>query len=670
MVFLGFTRFSLNNCTIFQDFLNDIGQKEEEYYSQKIESEKNSPKRRKIEEIDFLSDTSFDDEPDFAKFTSKSIEPTAERSEKRETFQNKISSEDNLQKRQSGRNEISSKINDVTRNLEKKSQSAAKCESIENVEISRRKLALEILRKGAAARENVSMEKNSLTRSSPLAPLQSLNEKNSRPDNEQTRRKNLQESFKKPLPRVSKISSGLGASNSNAKQMEKTDEQTRRKSLLESLKKPHARVSKLPGKFGETNSAKDLIKDRSLAIPRVTRVRKFPGPAGLLPDCPEANFESGNFLNRSDAGNVVEPSEENEDSGMSEYLSQTTEKLFSAGAWQSMLEDLPEGFLRGHEIATMKKTAKSNSRVSLLAGVIARIDHSRQNPRLILKDLSDSIEATMHPDILLAHPNIFEPGVVVLLRHVGVLGFQTSPIFPTLQFHVMIAAKNIGAVYSEKSRIVTSPWIESILGANSSKSRKLAPRRTEDEIIDETMKNASLIEDDIDMSGFESDDDDTFASFNVDDLADSQIATNSSTFSPQIPAHMSPADKIVRNNEIKSNIAQPEPNHPSNLGLTDEFVTERCSSAITITENPKESSLPAEPKNTAKITQLQSQQDSATRFSEPPIELSDPPNLPQEIHSNPTGFGDNLMDSDNDTEDEILSQLDVDSIVTTYNSQT
>ncbi|XP_043281131.1 uncharacterized protein [Venturia canescens] len=674
-----------------EDFLNDIGRKEEEYYSQRTESERNSPKRRKIVESEYPTDSSSDEEPDFARFPSKSIEPVAGRSESgnREVSQKIITTNNDLRKSESFSKENNWNVIDAAKNTEKNLQVSVKSGSIENAEISRKTLALEILKKGSTTQDSDRIEKiltASPTRPNPLTPIPASNEKNSRVNEEQKRREALLELFKKPYPKASKSSSKSGLTSWNASsatkpnaQVEKSSfneknsqaddsgVQNRRKSLLESFKKPYSKGSKSPNKFGEKPASTTYLpNDRLLAAPRLPLVRKFPGPAGLLPDCPDFNFETGNYLNCLEERNVEMAKED--DPGITEYFSQNTEKLFSAGAWQSMLDDLPSGFLRGHDIATIKKTAKSNSRVSLLAGVIARIDHSRQNPRLILKDLSDSIEATMHPDILLAHPSIFEPGVVVLLRHAGVLGFQTSPIFPTLQFHVMIAAKNIVAVYSEKTRIVTSPWMESILrnDGDTQISNKSPTRQIE---------NFSMDDDDIDMSGFESDEDDNLANFDIDDFTNSQITANSAIFSSKKHAEI---DKSEASNEIKGNVEQPGGN-PSSVRDAEEFVTGPSSSAIRMDKNPSESRTKKMDEFGSRTVQFGSSDDQRSQVGEnvgePPRRSDERLLAPVEEHSqaentsNSRGFGDALMDSDNDTEDEILSQLDVDSILTSYNSK-
>lgn len=582
----------------FQDFLKDVGEKEEQYYSQRDSSESSSiepsPKRHKSENLQSdLGDITFDSEPDFARSASKSTGKSS---------------------RESGTAQILLQ-NEPPPKLSNGSQPPCRDEDVE----SRRNLALEILRKEAS--------KN-----------------NSQP--------NYLSQTSTPLQRVSPA----GRRNS---QSVSTQQSTCQKDSLKIFKKPVAVWTKSPAK----RTLMDSPNYRS--APCMTLVRKFPGPAGLLPDSDDTNLNNQNLLSRLDE-HKIDIVEKLKDPSMSDYCSQNTERLFSVGAWRSMLDDLPADFLRGHEIATIKRWARSNcgscenSRASFLAGVIQRIDHSVENPRLVLKDLSDSIEATMHRDIPLTYPNILEPGVVILLRNVGLLGFTGSQSCPGLQFHVMIAPKNVLAVYNDKARVVTSSWMESI---RAEASAELGTQRASESIEateDTGQKNigdgTQFLQETDRQTGYCVNDDDVmddavFACIDTDVIEESQ--RTASLFKPA-----SNIVKIKKCTESRTNCAPIEKS--SNIGKaaeSGEKIVMRPESMATVR---------------SRLLQYRSNDVLSPAVDVPNVEDSDPRENSRD--ENPTAksgaFGDDLLDSDNDTDDEIISQLDVDSILTNYNSGT
>ncbi|XP_034951818.1 uncharacterized protein [Chelonus insularis] len=195
-----------------------------------------------------------------------------------------------------------------------------------------------------------------------------------------------------------------------------------------------------------------------------TVVRKFPGPAGLLPDNIEDADEIDNEQIFEEISNYNESNTSKHKTSPTNLCSQDTKKVFCDGAWQLMLNDLPKNFLKGYNISSIKRM-KRPKKISLLAAIIHKIDLNAEHPRVMLKDISDSIEGMMHKDIFITYEDVLKTGVVVLLQNVGLLnykGTQTS----SKESLVMIRPVSIMGIYSDTSRLITTPALEEILRSN------------------------------------------------------------------------------------------------------------------------------------------------------------------------------------------------------------
>nr|XP_033336653.1 uncharacterized protein LOC117226441 [Megalopta genalis] len=237
------------------------------------------------------------------------------------------------------------------------------------------------------------------------------------------------------------------------------------------------------------NSSKKFfeMKNKSiLKIPQVqpnkkmALIRRFPGPAGLLPDDIDINIPIS-YLNSLDESKELTESTE---ADLPEYCSQTTKNLFTEGAWQLMLDDLPDDFLRGSEIATVKQMANVNGysclKVGFLAGIIECIDHSHDNPPILLKDFTDSIQGIVHRDIPIKYPGLLESNVVILLRNVGLL--KTFGSF-TSKYHILISPSSLVAIYSNKGKVVCTHSIGTIPGnVSNEKMKEKQKQMKEDEV--------------------------------------------------------------------------------------------------------------------------------------------------------------------------------------------
>lgn len=158
-----------------------------------------------------------------------------------------------------------------------------------------------------------------------------------------------------------------------------------------------------------------------------------------------------------DTDSVNEDSPRSFDS--STFCSQRTKNLFTEGAWQLMLADLPDNFLKGYDIANIKQKAKSKKfnqkKVPFMAGIVQSIDYSTNNPKIVLKDFSGEIECCVHCKITSKYPNVLEYGNVVLLRDVGIIASN-------MYMYAMASLNSLVSIYTNKERVVDTPNLEMI----------------------------------------------------------------------------------------------------------------------------------------------------------------------------------------------------------------
>ncbi|GAB1860908.1 hypothetical protein CAJAP_01987 [Camponotus japonicus] len=160
----------------------------------------------------------------------------------------------------------------------------------------------------------------------------------------------------------------------------------------------------------------------------VKLIRIFPGPAGLVPDVKTDNIPIVSYLNR------VRELEDKIAVKHIEIKSQDEKNLFGEKAWKFLLDDVSDKFLEECRISVIKKKANANqcdnTKVKFLAGVLDYIDHSHDDPFIVLKDSTDNIEGTIHRDIVLKYP---------------------------------VSQVNLLAIYSDKGRIASTSRMENIL---------------------------------------------------------------------------------------------------------------------------------------------------------------------------------------------------------------
>ncbi|KAK2576201.1 hypothetical protein KPH14_008406 [Odynerus spinipes] len=404
---------------------------------------------------------------------------------------------------------------------------------------------------------------------------------------------------------------------------------------------------------------------------RTTLVRKFPGPAGLLPDIIDNSvLQMSHVTNLEDSkSNSIQ---DQKDTSLTEYCSQDTKTLFSEGAWQMMMDDLPPEFLKNYEIAEIKEIASENhqqcTKIPFLAGIIESIDYSHENPPIVLKDFTDRIEGIIHADIPLKYPGALDRNVVILLQNVGLLCI--SGTFVIHKYHILISPSNLLAIYSHKGDIIRTPQMKllkkefcmiepSSMNLNTQQNDKC--NMHQNNINGSSKKNhCSRTFESLDEP-YNSDIDSDSLLFTVDlkEITDSQNQKN--FIYPRLPTEdttIKEDKENIHSNEMSS--LQASTNTPAkclkdlelnysdktdnstknkNISIKSRLSAFKCKDILTPMESNSESI------NTKSVLQ-DSENKSADK--EPPSEMH---------------WAEDILHNSDDSDDEMLSQLDVDNIL-------
>ncbi|XP_039975356.1 homologous recombination OB-fold protein isoform X2 [Xiphias gladius] len=174
------------------------------------------------------------------------------------------------------------------------------------------------------------------------------------------------------------------------------------------------------------SASNKLPKKRPRSEPHRPRARRFPGPAGLLPQQPQGQSLDDIVVSVSHApahGAVARlPSQ-----GSS---SQTEEDEFSGGAWAAMKAEMgldernPSCFLHSYSVvmvlrkAVLKQLAKN--KVPNMAVLLKSIIHTHADAKAVFKDPTGEIQGTVHRRLLEDRAEELKVGAVLLLKQVGV----------------------------------------------------------------------------------------------------------------------------------------------------------------------------------------------------------------------------------------------------------
>ncbi|XP_077299302.1 uncharacterized protein LOC143920333 [Arctopsyche grandis] len=171
--------------------------------------------------------------------------------------------------------------------------------------------------------------------------------------------------------------------------------------------------------------------------------RKFPGPAGLLPDDSKINvYESKCTMSLSQC--------------FSNSQNQLPLSIFGEGPWCLMQSEciVNKNSLEKYNIANIKTQAKYqiliDHRVPIMCGVIQNIDCSLQHPSIVIRDPSGSIQGTLHHDVWKIYNSYLVPQhSAILLKNTTVLTTGSK------KNYLNITLNNIVTIYcdSESSYI-------------------------------------------------------------------------------------------------------------------------------------------------------------------------------------------------------------------------
>ncbi|XP_017274829.1 homologous recombination OB-fold protein [Kryptolebias marmoratus] len=174
------------------------------------------------------------------------------------------------------------------------------------------------------------------------------------------------------------------------------------------------------------SASNKLPKKRPRSEGRQPRTRRFPGPAGLLPQQPQGQNldEIVVSVPQTPAHGAVArlPSQ-----GSS---SQAEEEEFSGGAWAAMKAEMgldernPSCFLHSYSVVMVLRKAAlkqlPRNKVPNMAVLLKSIVHTHADARAVFKDPTGEIQGTVHRRLLEERTEELKVGAVLLLKQVGV----------------------------------------------------------------------------------------------------------------------------------------------------------------------------------------------------------------------------------------------------------
>ncbi|KOC69421.1 hypothetical protein WH47_09379 [Habropoda laboriosa] len=439
--------FESDDWDLDQDFLNDVDDKTIKYCSQ-IDNQGSEPKRRKVEKNNDPTSSLNNDTDTWEENTINTT--TLKQNGNKESRKNLILGMFN--KNVPDKNisqDVSSDPKRSYDNIQTKAH-ASNTQNCENNQLPRKNLVLGILK-------NKNKQDKIIENNPKNIELRKFEPRINNNGNINSKQRSTAIN-NKTSSEISKSNFKVQSSSSNDNSKQYLFGNSTKQLLSNVLKQPS--TSNIEFKNGSSNNSK-FKHPPVQSNKKLTLVRKFPGPAGLLPDDIDT-IPCVSYLNSLEESEIV--NEENDCNSLSEYCSQDTKNLFTEGAWQLLLDDLPNDFLKGHEIATIKQVATlngfNNTKVDFLAGIIEHIDYSHDNPPIVLKDFTDSIQGIVHRDVPLKYPGLLESNVVVLLHDVGLL--RTSRTFASHKYQILISPSSLLAIYTSKGTIEHTQYMESV----------------------------------------------------------------------------------------------------------------------------------------------------------------------------------------------------------------
>ncbi|XP_044744086.1 probable serine/threonine-protein kinase DDB_G0276461 [Chrysoperla carnea] len=176
--------------------------------------------------------------------------------------------------------------------------------------------------------------------------------------------------------------------------------------------------------------------------------RKFPGPAGLLPEI--NSVKETTKLKLPD----LEDETVSNITILVPICSQNSDNLFTKGPWQQMLNDYgrptTDSLPGKYTISWLKSTANVRQLIQQKSPFLAAIiDSINDNFNVKLKDQTGEIDGVIEKEVWDSYGDVLNVGSVLVLRQVGVLTFSAK------KHYLNITANTIVIIYSNNEENLT-----------------------------------------------------------------------------------------------------------------------------------------------------------------------------------------------------------------------
>ncbi|XP_030590802.1 uncharacterized protein C17orf53 homolog [Archocentrus centrarchus] len=211
------------------------------------------------------------------------------------------------------------------------------------------------------------------------------------------------------------------------------------------------------------SASNKLPKKRPRSEPHQPRTRRFPGPAGLLPQQPQGQNldEIVVSVPQTPAHGAVArlPSQ-----GSS---SQTEEDEFGGGAWVVMKAEMgldernPSCFLHSYSVVMVLRKAAlkqlARNKVPNMAVLLKSIVHTHTDAKAVFKDPTGEMQGTIHRRLLEDRVEELKVGAVLLLKQVGVFS-------PSHRNHYLnVTSNNLLRIYAPDGVSLSSTQLPSLV---------------------------------------------------------------------------------------------------------------------------------------------------------------------------------------------------------------
>ncbi|KAM8723319.1 uncharacterized protein hrob [Acanthopagrus schlegelii] len=211
------------------------------------------------------------------------------------------------------------------------------------------------------------------------------------------------------------------------------------------------------------SASNKLPKKRPRSEPHRSRTRRFPGPAGLLPEQPQGQIADEIVVCvpvTPAHGAVARPPSQGSSS-------QNDEDDFSGGAWAAMKSEMgldernPSCFLHSYSVVMVLRKAAlkqlARNKVPNMAVLLKSIIHTHADAKAVFKDPTGEIQGTVHRRLLEDRVDELKVGAVLLLKQVGVFS-------PSHRNHYLnVTPNNLLRIYAPDGVSLTSPRLPQLV---------------------------------------------------------------------------------------------------------------------------------------------------------------------------------------------------------------